>query len=223
VSPDFLLLSWFSPAYPVGAFAYSHGLEWAQEAGDITDRASLEGWLADLIRHGAARNDLILLAESWRRARGPAAGLAALNELAMAMAASSERRLETATQGVAFLAATRAAHPCAELDALRAAVQGDIAYPVAVGVAGAGHGVPLARLGPAYLFGFIANLVSASVRLGVVGQTDGQRVLAALAGEVDAAAAATLDLSLDDLGACAFRADLASLAHETQYSRLFRS
>ncbi len=223
-----LLMSWFSPAYPVGAFAYSHGLEWAHEAGDLPDAAALRGWLGDLVALGAARNDAILMAEAWRLTEagdteGATSGIAGLAELALAMAASLERRLETVTQGNAFVLATRAAHPCAALDALKRAVPQDVPYPVAVGVAAAGHGVPLADALPAFAFGFVANLVSAAVRLGVVGQTDGQRVLAALMPDAAALALEAERSGLDDLGACAFRSDLASLRHETQYSRLFRS
>jgi urease accessory protein len=222
--PALLMMTWFSPAYPVGAFAYSHGLEWAHEAGDIHDAATLRDWIDAIQSKGAARNDAILLAAVWRAVRADdGAALTETAELALALAGSSERRLETVTQGNAFVAATMAAHPCAALIALRRAWPGDVAYPVAVGVAAAGHDVPLAIVLPAFLHGFAANLVSAAVRLGVVGQTDGQRVLAALTPNITARAGKAVNLGLDDLGACAFRSDLASLRHETQYSRLFRS
>jgi urease accessory protein len=223
-----LLMTWFSPSYPVGAFAYSHGLEWAQEAGDITDAATLLGWLSDLIEHGAVRNDAILLATGWRAVRaGDWAQIAHIAELGLAMAASTERRMETVTQGNAFVLASGAAHPCEELEHLRACrpadVPRDVPYPVAIAVTAAGHGVALADLLPAFVLGFGANLVSAAVRLGVVGQTDGQRVLAGLMPAISALALEAEASTLDDLGACAFRSDIASLRHETQYSRLFRS
>ncbi len=217
-------MTWFSPSYPVGAFAYSHGLEWAQEAGDIHDAITLQGWLADLIELGAARNDAILLTATHRAAMaGDMAALTEIAELALAMAMSSERRMETVTQGNAFVLATMAAHPCTALQHFKADWRGDVAYPVAVGVAAAGHGVELAELLPAFVLGFAANLVSAAVRLGIVGQTDGQRVLAALLPAVGKTAQEAHTATLDDLGACAFRSDIASLRHETQYSRLFRS
>jgi urease accessory protein len=219
-----LLMTWFSPAYPVGAFAYSHGLEWAHEAGDVRDAATLGDWLGDILRHGAARNDAILLAEAYRASlAGETEALAAVAELALALAGSAERRLETVTQGNAFVAATQAAHPCDALLRLKTAWPGDVVYPVAVGVAAAGHGLTLDAVMPAFLHGFAANLVSAAVRLGLVGQTDGQRVLAGLLPAIAAQAASSRACGLDDLGACAFRSDLASLRHETQYSRLFRS
>jgi urease accessory protein len=217
-------MTWFSPSYPVGAFAYSHGLEWAQEAGDLCDAATLQGWLTDLIELGAARNDAILLGETWRAASvGQWNEVAAITELGLAMAASTERRMETVTQGNAFVLASCAAHPCEALERFRAIWPGDVPYPVAVAVTAAGHDIALAELLPAFVLGFAANLVSAAVRLGIVGQTDGQRVLAGLMPVISALATEAETATLDDLGACAFRSDLASLRHETQYSRLFRS
>ena len=217
-------MTWFSPSYPVGAFAYSHGLEWAQEAGDIADAPTLLAWLTDLIEHGAARNDAIILAASWRAARADDwQGVAHINELGLAMAASTERRMETVTQGNAFVLASRAAHPCEALEHFCECCPGDVPYPVAVAVTAAGHDVALSDLLPAFVLGFAANLVSAAVRLGIVGQTDGQRVLAGLIPEIMTVARQAEASTLDDLGSCAFRSDLASMHHETQYSRLFRS
>jgi urease accessory protein len=218
------LLVWLSPSFPVGAFAYSHGLEWAQEAGDVTDAATLQAWLDDLLAFGAARNDAVLFAEAWRAALGgDGPHLAEAAELGLALASSAERRLETVTQGDAFLIAVAKSWPCAAVETLRAAWDGPVAYPVAVGVAAAGHGIALGTALEGFALGFVANLVSAAVRLGIVGQTDGQRVIAALVPMVQDLARFAQTSTLDDLGGCAFRSDLASLHHETQYSRLFRS
>ena len=218
------LLVWLSPAFPVGAFAYSHGLEWAHEAGDVADAASLQAWLADVLEHGAARNDAILFAEAFR-ASAAADGdrLAEIAELALAIATSSERRLETVAQGDAFLLAVAKSWPCAAVDRLRRAWPESVAYPVAVGVAAAGHDLPLPGSLAAFLLAFASNLISAAVRLGIVGQTQGQQAIAALVPRVEAQAAHGLASTLDDLGGAAFRSDLASLRHETQYTRLFRS
>lgn len=217
-------MTWFSPSYPVGAFAYSHGLEWAQETGDLADAASLKGWLTDLIELGSARNDAILLATTWRAARARQwAEAASITELGLAMATSTERRMETVTQGNAFVLASLAAHPCDTLCQFRESWPGDVPYPIAVAVTAAGHNVGLGELLPAFVLGFAANLVSAAVRLGIVGQTDGQRVLAGLMPAISTLAAQAETSTLDDLGSCAFRSDIASLRHETQYSRLFRS
>lgn len=211
------LAIWLSPSFPVGAFAYSHGLEWAVESRRVTDAASLQDWISDLLRHGSARNDAVLLAEAWRRAGTPE--LREVAELALALSPSRERRLESGAQGSAFVLAARAAWPCAALDAL----DGEIAYPVALGAAAGGHGFALAPTLEHYLLAFVANLVSAAVRLGPIGQTDGQRILAGLLADVRATAAFALQSTLEDLGSATLVSDLASMQHETQYSRLFRS
>lgn len=212
------LAIWLSPAFPVGAFAYSHALEWAVECGDVSDAASLSLWIDDLLRLGSGRNDAILLAASHRVAHD-AAALQAINELALALAPSRERHLETSAQGAAFVTAIRAAWPCATM----ATLDGATAYPVALGAAAAGHGVPLAATLEHFLLAFTANLVSAVVRLGPIGQTDGQRVTAAALPAIRDTARFALHSTLEDLGSATLRADLASMQHETQYSRLFRS
>jgi urease accessory protein len=218
------LLVWLSPAFPVGAFAYSHGLEWAHEAGDVTDAAGLEGWLGDLLRSGGARNDAVIFAAAYRAVvESDAAALAEAAELALALATSAERRLETTTQGDAFVAAVANAWPCSAVSFLKSAWPEPVAYPVAVAVAAAGHRLPVAESLEAFALGFVSNLVSAAVRLGVVGQSDGQRVIAALMPGVREVAAFAASSTFDDLGGCAFRSDLAALRHESQYTRLFRS
>ncbi|MEI2736961.1 MAG: urease accessory protein UreF [Rhodoblastus sp.] len=224
MSPDILLTIWLSPAFPVGAFAYSHGLEWATEAGDVRDEATLVAWLSDLVEHGGARTDAILLARSLRAtAARDAETLRETNDLALALAPSSERRLETAQQGKSFHVAIAAAWSNATVEWASELLPGEIAYPIAVGVACGAHGIPVARACEAFALGFVANLVSAAVRLSVIGQTQGQRALAALAAPVAALGACAAQASLDDLGSAAFRSDIASMRHETQYSRLFRS
>jgi urease accessory protein len=216
------LAIWFSPIFPVGAFAYSHGLEWAYEAGDITDADDLRDWLSTLIQRGALHNDAILLADAYRAAlRCDANHVCETNELALAMATSRERRLETATQGNAFLLAIKKSWPCASLDLLDASE--DVAYPIAVALATAGHNLPLDATLNMFSLGFVANLVSAAIRLGIIGQSDGQSVIAALIPMIGETAQSCASKNLDDIGGSAFRSDLASLQHETQYTRLFRS
>ena len=218
------LMAWLSPAYPIGAFSYSSGIEWAVEAGDITDAASFQDWLAVMIGDGSGFCDAVFFAHAYRAVRQTdEAALRAVAELAVAFAPSKERHLETTAQGRAFLDATRAAWPTSALDCLLAISDGGVALPVAVGVASAGHAIALAPALQAYLHAFAANLVSAGVRLVPLGQTDGQRILAALEPMVATTAERARATALDDVGGAAFRADLAAMRHETQHTRLFRS
>ena len=218
------LLVWLSPSFPVGAFAYSHGLEWAVEAGDINNAATCESWISDLLVHGSGYNDAIIMAAAHRAITiRDRAALGEVAELAVAMQPSSERHLEATAQGNAFLTAARAAWEVPSLAFLKSAWDGDVAYPVAVGALSAGHDIPLPTTLDAFLLAFSANLVSAAVRLGPIGQTDAQRILAALMPTIRKTAILASTSTLDDLGSAAFRSDLASLRHETQYTRLFRS
>lgn len=214
------LFAWLSPAFPVGGFAFSHGLEWAMEAGDAADAGALERWLGDLLRHGAPRADGVLLAAVWRAPDE----IAAINELALALAPSSERRLETAAQGTAFLAAVAAAWPVPGLASFARFFAGrDLAYPVAVGFAAAAHAVPLRATLELFAQAMVGNLVSAALRLGAIGQSEGQAIVARLAPAVLDLATWAEHATLDDIGTCAWRSDIAAMRHETQYSRLFRS
>jgi urease accessory protein len=217
-------MAWLSPSYPVGAFSYSGGIEWAVEAGDITDAETLKRWLAVVIAEGGPFCDAVFFVHAHRAAEtSDDKALRAVAELAAAFAPSRERHLETTAQGRAFVEATRAAWPCAALDRLGAVWDGPVAYPVAVGVTAAGHGIAAQSALNAYLHAVTANLISAGVRLIPLGQTDGQRLLAALEPVVAATAARAGETPLDQVGGAAFRADLASMRHETQYTRLFRS
>jgi urease accessory protein len=204
------LLVWLSPAFPTGAFAYSHGLEWAVECRDITDEHSLRDWLGDILLHGSARNDAILLRHAHR-----GGDLWQLNELATATAPSRERRAETLDQGTAFVAAAAAWLPPELPDR--------VAYPVAVGALAGCHGVNEDLVTAGYLQAFASNLVSAAVRLVPLGQSAGLRVLASLEPIILRIAEETRTATLQDIGGCAFRADLAAMHHETQHTRLFRS
>lgn len=222
MSDLYRLMAWLSPSYPVGAFSFSSGLEWAVEAGDVRDAATLEGWIAAMLAEGGGFCDAVFLAHAHAAAAaGDATALRGVAELAAAFAPSRERFLETTLQGRAFLDVTRAAWPCAALDLL--AADAPVAYPVAVAAAAAGHGIPLADTLTAFLHALAANLVSAGVRLVPLGQTDGQRTLAALETTIADTAARARATPLEAVGGAAFRADLASLRHETQYTRLFRS
>ena len=218
------LMAWLSPSYPVGAFSYSSGIEWAVEAGEIGDAETLRRWLAVVIAEGSGFCDAVFFVHAHRTVSDDDdAALRAVAELAAAFLPSKERHLEATAQGRAFVETTRATWPCAALERLASAWDGPVAYPVAVAVACAGHGIALGSGLNAYLQAVTANLVSAGVRLIPLGQTDGQRVLAQLARFVTATAERAITTPLEDVGSASFRADIASMRHETQYTRLFRS
>ena len=215
------LQTWFSPAYPIGGYTYSHGLEWAIEAGDVVDAVSAEAWIRDVLVSGAGRSDAILMAEAWRCPDADA--FAELAEFARALTPTAERRLESVAQGRAFLDVTTAAWPGERLSWAEALPVDMRVHAVIVGLAGRAHDLPLDALLEAHLQAFAANLVSAAVRLVPLGQTDGQRLQARFEPVVAAVAHAAAAASREDIGGVALLADVASMQHETQYTRLFRS
>jgi len=205
------LLVFSSPGFPTGGFAYSHGLEWAVEAGDVRDERSAQGWLETSLCSGAGRSDAILLRHAFRASDD----LEALEELvgvAAALAPSRERQLETLAQGAAFSAA---ASVWCEIPVA--------AYPVAYGVFAARQSVSEDAACVGFLSAWLGNLVSASVRLVPLGQQAGLRVLRGLEAKLLEVAAESAVATLDDLGTACFRADISAMRHETQYSRMFRS
>jgi urease accessory protein len=211
------LMTWLSPAFPVGGFAYSHGLERAAHDGLVADRAELEAWLAALLEIGSAWNDAVLFAEAWRRARS-GGDLTDLAQCAEALAGSAERHTETMLQGAAFLAAA-AGWPTPTVQRLPE----NCPYCVAVGAVAGGHGIPLEDALAAWLQAFSSNLVQAAIRLGVTGQAGAMQTVAALEPLVIVAAKRAALSTLDDLGSATFVSDVMAMKHETQYSRLFRS
>ena len=217
------LMAWFSPSYPIGAFSYSHGIEYAVEAGCIKTATDLSSWIGEILLYGAGHVDAVLLKAAYEAAGDPAA-LDDLADLAAAWRGTAETALESGQQGGSFLSVTRAAWGHPDLDAF-AARRGEetVALSIAIGIAAAAHGLPLRAVLAGYLHAFGANLVSAAVRLIPLGQTDGQRALAALLPITEAAVAKALATALDDCGTALPMVDLCSMQHETQYTRLFRS
>jgi urease accessory protein len=208
------LLAWLSPAFPTGAFAYSHGIEWAVESRDIIDGKTLCCWIAEVLTYGAGRSDTILLRHAYRNVRD-APALAEIAALAEAAIPSRERASESLSQGTAFLLAARA-WDCPVMP-------DPVAYAVAVGGLAGWHRIDEDIVAAAYLQAFTSNLISAAVRLVPLGQSTGLQVLAALELTILLVAHETHDAALDDIGGCAFRSDIAAMRHETQYTRLFRS
>jgi urease accessory protein len=218
------LMTWLSPSFPVGAFSYSSGIEWAVEAGDIVDAASLRDWLGAMLADGSGFCDGVFLAHAHRAASSREdTALRDIAELAGAFVPSRERQLETSAQGRAFIEIARAAWNCDGLDRMISHCSGTIVYPIAVGLVSAAHAIPLAPTLHGFFHALTSNWISAGARLVPLGQTDSQRVLASLEPVVVATAQRAVTATLDDLGSATFRADLASMRHETQYTRLFRS
>jgi urease accessory protein len=216
------LMAWLSPSYPVGAFSYSHGIEWLVESGAIHDRESLAQWLGDLLVLGSGRNDAILFAAAFRT-NGKIAALCRIADHANAFAASAERCLETQSQGQAFSDVTRRTWQSPTLDRLTALYPQPVPYPVAVGIAAADHGLELGLVLRAYVHAFAANLVSAGLRLIPLGHSDGQRVMQMLEHSVEETAVAGETKDISALASLTIMADIAAMKHETQYTRLFRS
>ncbi|MEM6661953.1 MAG: urease accessory UreF family protein [Pseudomonadota bacterium] len=208
------LMAWLSPAYPVGAYTYSHGLEQAISAGDIENAATAQDWIKDCLSFGGGRADAIALSHAWRVAEEPAA-LQNLIDHVEAFAPSAERLLETSAQGTAFADVTAAAWAD---EACKVAP-----YPIALGAAAGRAGIDLTLATTLFLQAFVANLVSAAVRLVPLGQTEGQGIIAALSAVCETVAAEAIEADFEDIGGCAIRADIASMRHETQTVRLFRS
>jgi urease accessory protein len=223
--PLYRLLAWLSPAYPVGAFSYSHGVETAVEEGLIRDRVSLISWLDSVLRRGTGAVDGALFAAGWRTAAdGNWAAFDAVAERAAAWRGTSEMALESRQQGGSFLSITRTAWPHAALDEAYRRLGGELALPVAVALAASVHGIALEQALAGYLHAFTANLISAALRAVPLGQTDGQIALAALEAAVHHATRAAIEVeSLDEVGTATPLLDWCSLRHETQYTRLFRS
>jgi urease accessory protein len=205
-----LLLNWMSPAFPTGSFAYSHGLEWAIETGDVTSAESAQAWIADLITRGSAWNDAVIFAQCFTDATQD------LNALALALAGSAERYLETTQLGRGFAQASAAWMNAEGNDAV-------IAYPVAAGRACAALGIRREAALVAFLQGFSAAQVSVAVRLVPLGQTAGIHVLRNLAPVIEATANRAGHASLDDLASCTIAAEIAAIKHETQTTRIFRT
>ena len=219
------LQSWLSPTFPNGAYSYSHGLEWAVEAGQVDGRGSLVDWLEADLCYGSGRNEAIFFSEAYR-CTVEDDRLAKVAELAATSRGTAEFALESSQQAMACLVTLRRVWPDRLLDWLSDILLGlqmPPAQAVVVGIRAAQEGIPMSLALPTFLHGYFANLVNAGVRLIPLGQTDGQHAIAELESAILLASAKASNATIDDLGSAAIMADFASIAHETQYTRLFRS
>lgn len=210
------LMAWLSPAFPVGGFSYSHGLEAAVDHGLVRNADDLRAWVTALLEHGSGWNDAVLFSQAYGRV---AAGEdpAEIAELAEALSSSRERHMETTLQGAAFLSAARSWPQSVP------GLPTDAPYPVAVGATAAANGVPPAPALAAFLQAFVSNLLQAAIRLSVIGQTDALAILSGLEADLTRIARRAADAGLDDLGSVTILSDIMAMRHETQHSRLFRS
>jgi urease accessory protein len=217
------LQSWLSPTFPNGAYSYSHGLEWAVEAGFVSDRESLVDWLGADLCHGTGRNEAIYFSEAYRCAiEDDPTRLMFLAELAAASRGTSEFVLESSQQAAACLSMLRHVWPDRVLETL-SEFQSQPVIAVILGLRSAREQIPQCLALPAFLQSYVANLVNAGVRLIPLGQTDGQLAIAELESAVLLASHQGCRATLDDLGSAGLTVELSSIAHESQYTRLFRS
>lgn len=205
------LTQWLSPGFPVGAFAYSHGLETAIVSGAIASVDELDTWLRDLIAFGGGQADVVLLSAAYHAQPDE---VAEIDATARAFASSAGRLLETDQQGDAF---------ARTVDAVWETDLGPLAYPVAVGRAARQRDIALEPTARLYLHAFAANLISAAVRLVPLGQTEGQALLARLAPLISETAQEAAETPLSHLASPCFAADIAAMQHETLYSKVFRT
>jgi urease accessory protein len=203
-----LLLNWMSPAFPIGAYAYSHGLEWAIDDGQVKTQKDLECWIADIITQGSGWNDAVLFVQEYKNQN--------VNELALALCSSRERHLETTQLGAAF---ENAAHVFSNFEKH----DGEVAYPIAAACACKTMGLDMQHALLAFLQGFSNALISVAVRLVPLGQTAGLETMRNLMPIISATAKRAETATLDDLGSCTMLSDIAAMKHETQHSRIFRS
>ncbi|WP_241481182.1 urease accessory protein UreF [Ruegeria sp. ANG-S4] len=206
------LTQWLSPAYPIGGFAYSHGLEWAIDCGDVSSAADVQGWIEDVVKYGTGWNDCLFLFAAFGAVTGDE--VAEIDAQACAFCASAERLKETQLLGQAFCDVTAEVW---SLDLFQ------LTYPVAVGVAARMQNLPVALTAKLFLQGFMGNLVACATRLVPLGQTESQRLIRKMTPVCASVAEEAMNADLNDLRSTTFLPDIASMRHETQYSRIFRT
>jgi urease accessory protein len=211
------LLTWLSPAFPVGAFAWSAGLETAIVRGEVKDRQTTQQWISGSLLHGSLRTDAIILAHA-HKAQGDAMRIGELADLSLALTPSRERHAETTITGNAFVTAAAAWPTDAPID-----LPNPCPYPVAVGAKAGQHGIDREATVLAFLTASVHNQVSVAVRLVPIGQTDGLAIMAELEPAIAEASRVCLQTTLDEIGGVAYGADIAQMQHELLPTRIFRS
>ena len=203
------LMQWLSPAFPIGGFAYSHGLEWAINKGYVSNREELKKWISDLLEYGSLKNDAILI-KLVLKGSDPKE----INEIAMALCPANERLSETQLQGSAFCKIMREVWSL-EID--------DLTLPIALALAAKNESIDQNLVVPAYLHSFCSNLISVAMRLIPIGQTDGQKTLRELSPLISDSVRAVAKSDKDDLGSACFLSDVSAMQHEYLQPRVFKT
>ena len=203
------VMQWLSPAFPIGGFAYSHGLEWAINKGYVSNREELQKWISDLLEYGSLKNDAILI-KLVLKGSDPKE----INELAMALCPANERLSETQLQGGAFCKIMREVWSL-EID--------DLTLPIALALAAKNESIDQNLVVPAYLHSFCSNLISVAMRLIPIGQTDGQKTLRELSPLISDSVRAVAKSDKDDLGSACFLSDVSAMQHEYLQPRVFKT
>ena len=203
------VMQWLSPAFPIGGFAYSHGLEWAINKGYVSNREELQKWISDLLEYGSLKNDAILI-KLVLKGSDPKE----INEIAIALCPANERLSETQLQGGAFCKIMREVWSL-EID--------DLTLPIALALAAKNESIDQNLVVPAYLHSFCSNLISVAMRLIPIGQTDGQKTLRELSPLISDSVRAVAKSDKDDLGSACFLSDVSAMQHEYLQPRVFKT
>ena len=203
------VMQWLSPAFPIGGFAYSHGLEWAIDKGYVSNREELKKWISDLLEYGSLKNDAILI-KLVLQGSDPKE----INELALALCSASERLSETQLQGGAF---------CKIMREVWSVEMDELTLPIALALAAKNESIDQNLVVPAYLHSFCSNLISVAMRLIPIGQTDGQKTLRELSPLISDSVRAVAKSNKDDLGSACFLSDVSAMQHEYLQPRVFKT
>lgn len=226
LAPGALLqLMWLaSPALPVGGFSYSEALEAAVESGHVTGETDAACWLCDQLRLALARSELAVVAKAfgaWKR--GDAAHVRELNDWVLTTRETRELRAQAEQMGRSLVEWLKNRGVGDERVAVLAALPPAPTWPVAFALAAAQTGAPLREALLSFAFGWAENMVQAALKSVPLGQSAGQRILAAMVAAIPATVEQATKLADSERQAFSPMLAILSSQHETQYSRLFRS
>lgn len=203
------LMSWLSPVFPTGGFAYSAGLEQATTGGLVTNQESLQNWIEASITHGPLWNDAIIFCAAHRGED--------VTDLCLALCSASERRKEMLDQGAGFFDAAAHWFEDGQLQPRQTPL------PILVAKASSLQNIDAQAAIAAYLHTFASNQLQCAIRLSIIGQNDAAKSLAVLEKTIEVVAKAAAQSNIGDLGTFTFMADIAAMNHETLQPRLFLS